>query len=115
MTVDTSELDTAGGADRVAAARSGPEQIFDVDAESVLDEPGDDPIDAVEYDQWLSDYWEHPDLDLELGPAAVVDGRAVAVAYVMVDRRVAPGAQRLHGLATRLSRSRFRPARQARL
>ena len=42
-------------------------------------------IDAVEYEQWVRDYWEHPDLDLELSRAAVVDGRAVAVAYVMVD------------------------------
>ena len=82
--VDTSELDSAEA--RIESLLDvGPEQIFEVDAESVLDEPGDDVIDAVEYDQWLSDYWEHPDLDRELGTAAVVDGRAVAVAYVMVD------------------------------
>ncbi len=79
-----SELDAAEA--RIASLREvGPEQIFVVDAESVLDEPGDDPIDAVEYEQWVRDYWEHPDLDLELSRAAVVNGQAVAVAYVMVD------------------------------
>jgi GNAT superfamily N-acetyltransferase len=83
--VDTSELDSSEARIESLLA-AGPEQVFEVDAESVLDEPGDDVIDAVEYEQWLSDYWEHPDLDLELGTAAVVDGRAVAVAYVMVDR-----------------------------
>ena len=92
----------------------GPEQIFDVDAESVLDEPGDDPIDAVEYDQWLRDYWEHPDLDLELSRAAVVDGQSRRRGLRHGRRRVAPRAQCLHRLASRLSRPWFRPARQAR-
>ena len=93
----------------------GPEQIFDVDAESVLDEPGTTRSTRSSTTSGSCDYWEHPDLDLELSQAAVVDGRAVAVAYVMVDRRVTPGAQRLHRLAPRLSRPRVRPARQARL
>lgn len=82
--VDTGELDSASA--RIASLREvGPEQTFAVDAESVLDEPGDDAIDAVEYDQWVRDYWEHPDLDFDVGRAAVVDGKAVAVAYVIVD------------------------------
>ncbi len=82
--VDTGELDSADA--RIASLLEvGPEQTFVVDAESVLDEPGDDPIDAVEYEQWVRDYWEHPDLDLELSRAVVVDGRAVAATYVMVD------------------------------
>ncbi|MBA2333097.1 MAG: GNAT family N-acetyltransferase [Actinobacteria bacterium] len=83
--VDTGELDSAEAA-IASLLEVGPEQVFVVDAESVLDEPGDDVIDAVEYDQWLRDYWEHPDLDLALSQAAVADGRAVAVAYVSVDR-----------------------------
>ncbi|MBA3788400.1 MAG: GNAT family N-acetyltransferase [Actinobacteria bacterium] len=84
-TVLTSELDSTRA--RIASLLEvGPEQTFAVDAESVLDEPGDDVIDAVEYEQWVRDYWEHPDLDLALSQAAVADGRAVAVAYVIVDR-----------------------------
>jgi GNAT superfamily N-acetyltransferase len=82
--VDTGELDS-GGARIVSLRDVGPEQTFAVDAESVLDEPGDDVIDALDYEQWVRDYWEHPDLDLDVGCAAVEDGMAVAVVYVVVD------------------------------
>lgn len=83
-TVDTGELDSART--QIASLREvGPEQTFTVDAESVLDEPGDDAIDAVEYEQWVRDYWDNPGLDFDVGRAAVVDGKAVAVTYVMVD------------------------------
>ena len=83
-TVETSELDTAE-AQIVSLRVVGPEQTFIVDAESVLDEPSDDLLDALEYRQWVRDYWEHPDFDFDVGRAAVVDGQAVAVAYVIVD------------------------------
>lgn len=83
-TVDTGELHTAE-AQIVSLREVGPEQTFIVDAESVLDEPGDDLLDALEYGQWVHDYWEHPDFDFDVGRAAVVDGRAAAVAYVIVD------------------------------
>jgi RimJ/RimL family protein N-acetyltransferase len=83
-TVNTSELDSTGA--RIASLREvGPEQTFTVDAESVVDQPGDDAIDAVEYDQWVRDYWDHPDFDFDVGHAAVVDGKAVAIAYVILD------------------------------
>ncbi len=82
--VDTSELDTAP-VQIVSLLEVGPEQTFAVDAESVLDEPGDASVDALEYDQWVRDYWQHPDLDFASGRGAVVDGTAVAVAYVLVD------------------------------
>jgi len=84
-TVDTCELDSAE--ERVASLLEvGPEQTFAVDAESVADQPGDDSIDAVDYEQWLVDHWAFPDYDLGLGRAVVVDGRAVAVTFVIVDR-----------------------------
>lgn len=83
-TVDTGELDSTG-TQIVSLREVGPEQTFAVDAESVLDEPGDEILDAIEYEQWRHDYWEHPDLDFDVGRAAVVDGRAVAVTYVIVD------------------------------
>jgi GNAT superfamily N-acetyltransferase len=82
--VDTSELDSSS-VEVVSLLDVGPEQTFAVDAESVLDEPGDESIDAVEYDQWLRDYWAHPDLDFGVGSGAVVDGRAVAIAMILVD------------------------------
>lgn len=82
--VDTSELDSADVA-IVSLREIGPEQTFVVDAESVLDEPGADPVDTLEYERWVRDYWERPDLDFDVGRAAVVDGMPVAVAYVIVD------------------------------
>lgn len=82
--VDTRELDTSP-ARIVSLLEVGPEQTFAVDAESALDEPGDASLDALEYDQWVRDYWEHPDLDFASGRGAVVDGKAVAVSYVLVD------------------------------
>ena len=82
--VDTSELDSSG-VEVVSLREIGPEQTFGVDAESVLDEPGADPIDTVDYEQWVHDYWERPDFDFDAGRAAVVDGTPVAVAYVIVD------------------------------
>ena len=82
--VDTSELDSSG-VEIVSLREIGPEQTFVVDAESVLDEPGADPIDMVDYEQWVRDYWERPDFDFDVGRAAVVDGKPVAVAYVIVD------------------------------
>ena len=84
-TVDTGELETAE-ARTASLLEVGPEQTFAVDAESVVDQPGDDPIDAVGYKQWLVDHWAFPDYDLELSRAAVVDRRAVAVTFVIVDR-----------------------------
>jgi len=82
--VDTSELDTSPA--RVVSLREiGPEQTFAVDAESVLDEPGDEAIDALDYRQWMRDYWEHPDLDFDIGRGVVVDGKAVAISFVLVD------------------------------
>ena len=82
--VETSELDTSP-AQVVSLREIGPEQTFAVDAESVLDEPGDETFDAIEYDQWLRDYWEHPDLDFDIGHGVVVDGKAVAITFVLVD------------------------------
>ena len=94
-TVDAGELDSTEA--RIASLLEvGPEQTFLVDAESVVDQPGDDAIDAVEYEQWLRDYWEYPDLELELSQATVVDGKAVAASFVIVD----PGSRRALNMYT---------------
>ena len=83
--VDTKELDSSQ-ARIVSLHEVGPEQTFAVDAESVLDEPGDEALDALDYNQWVHDYWEHPDFDFDIGCGVVVDGKPVSVTYVLVDR-----------------------------
>src|SRR5438874_2447417 len=45
--------------------------------------------DDVSFEQWLEDYWRHPDTDLDASVAAVVDGRPVAFSHL----RVAPGGR----------------------
>ncbi|NEB91613.1 GNAT family N-acetyltransferase [Streptomyces bauhiniae] len=60
-----------------------PRPLFELDAETVADEPGEVTLAYSDYEAWLAETWEHPLLDLELTVVAVVDGRPVAfsVAY----------------------------------
>ena len=62
-----------------------PRPLFDLDAETVLDEPGDVDIEFTDYDAWLLRSWKHPLLDHELTITAVVDGRPVAFSVAYTD------------------------------
>jgi GNAT superfamily N-acetyltransferase len=66
-----------------------PRPLFELDAETVADEPGDVDFEFTDYDTWVEQTWRHPLLDRELTMAAVVDGRPVAfsVAYTDGDGR----------------------------
>ncbi|MFJ4526440.1 GNAT family N-acetyltransferase [Streptomyces sp. NPDC088810] len=66
-----------------------PRPLFELDAETVLDEPSDVDYAFTDYDAWLAETWNHPLLDRELTTAACVDGRPVAftVAYTDGDGR----------------------------
>ncbi|MGV9932125.1 N-acetyltransferase family protein [Streptomyces olivaceoviridis] len=66
-----------------------PRPLFELDAETVLDEPSDVDYEFTDYDAWLAQSWHHPLLDRELTTAACVDGRPVAfsVAYTDGDGR----------------------------
>ncbi|MEV5387024.1 GNAT family N-acetyltransferase [Streptomyces sp. NPDC052721] len=66
-----------------------PRPLFELDAETVLDEPSDVDYAFTDYDVWLAESWNHPLLNRELTTAACVDGRPVAftVAYTDGDRR----------------------------
>ena len=44
----------------------------------MLDVPGEVAMDDVSFEQWLEDYWRHPDTDLEASVAAVIGDRPVA-------------------------------------
>jgi RimJ/RimL family protein N-acetyltransferase len=58
--------------------------VFALDSEAMLDTPGDVPMDAGSFEQWLDEYWRHPDTDLDASVAAVVDGRPVAFSQLRV-------------------------------
>ncbi|MEU6668935.1 GNAT family N-acetyltransferase [Streptomyces sp. NPDC046727] len=66
-----------------------PRPLFELDAETTLDEPSDVDFAFTDYDVWLAENWNHPLLDRELTVAACVDGRPVAftVAYTDGDGR----------------------------
>ena len=63
--------------------------MYELDAEAMLDVPGEVAMDDVSYEQWLEDYWRHPDTDLDASVAAVIDDRPVAFSHL----RIAPGGQ----------------------
>jgi GNAT superfamily N-acetyltransferase len=61
-----------------------PRAVFELDSEAMLDVPGEVVMDDPDYEQWLEDYWRHPDMDLESSVGAVVDGRPVAFSLLRV-------------------------------
>jgi GNAT superfamily N-acetyltransferase len=61
-----------------------PRDVYQVDAEAMLDVPGEVAMDAVSYEQWLEDYWRHPDTDLDASVAAVIDERPVAFSHLLI-------------------------------
>jgi GNAT superfamily N-acetyltransferase len=66
-----------------------PRKVYEVDAEAMLDVPGEVAMDDVAFEQWLEDYWRDPDTDLDASVAAVIDDRPVAFCHL----RIAPGGR----------------------
>ncbi|WP_225838307.1 GNAT family N-acetyltransferase [Streptomyces sp. NK08204] len=62
-----------------------PRPLFELDAETVRDEPGDVATEFTDYDAWVEQSWKHPLLNRELTMAAVVDGRPVAFSVAYTD------------------------------
>jgi GNAT superfamily N-acetyltransferase len=75
----------AAGVSLVSWARVGPRGVYDVDAATMRDEPGDVAIDAVPYEEWLQEVWHRPETDREVSTAVLVRGEPVAVTMVEVD------------------------------
>jgi GNAT superfamily N-acetyltransferase len=61
-----------------------PRKVHELDAEAMADVPGEVAMDDVSFEQWLDDYWRHPDMDLDASVAAVVDGRPVAFSHLRI-------------------------------
>ena len=71
-----------------------PRKVFELDSEAMLDIPGEVGMDDVSFEQWLEDYWRHPDTDLEASVAAVVEDRPVAFSHL----RIAPGGYAINDM-----------------
>ena len=72
------------GIDLCPLAELDPRKVYELDAEAMGDVPGEVAMDDVSFEQWLDDYWRHPDMDLEASVAAVIDGRPVAFSHLRV-------------------------------
>jgi GNAT superfamily N-acetyltransferase len=62
-----------------------PELIHAVDVEAALDEPVDEPLGKMPFDEWLQRYFLRPDLSLAGSSVVVANGRPVAIAELIVD------------------------------
>jgi GNAT superfamily N-acetyltransferase len=62
-----------------------PRPLFELDAETAADEPGDIPAELTDYEDWLDHTWNVPLLDRELTTVAVVDGKAAAFSLAETD------------------------------
>ncbi|WP_328559624.1 GNAT family N-acetyltransferase [Streptomyces coelicoflavus] len=62
-----------------------PRPMFELDAETMADEPGDVDIEFTDYENWLAETWRHPLLNRELTTVAVVDGRPAAFSVAYTD------------------------------
>ncbi|MEU6810743.1 GNAT family N-acetyltransferase [Streptomyces sp. NPDC046831] len=62
-----------------------PRPLFELDAETVTDEPSDVDMRLSDYDAWLTETWRHPLVSAELSSVAVVDGRPAAFTLTRTD------------------------------
>ncbi|MEW2623064.1 GNAT family N-acetyltransferase [Streptomyces sp. NPDC048106] len=62
-----------------------PRPLFELDADTTRDEPGDLDFESRGYEDWLARIWRHPLLNRELTVAACVDGRPVAFSLAYTD------------------------------
>jgi GNAT superfamily N-acetyltransferase len=72
------------GVDLRPLAALDPRRVYELDAEAMRDVPGEIAMDDVSFEQWLEDYWRHPDTDLDASVAAVIDDRPVAFSHLRV-------------------------------
>ncbi|WP_217170843.1 GNAT family N-acetyltransferase [Streptomyces sp. AC512_CC834] len=62
-----------------------PRPLFELDAETMADEPSDVDVEFTDYEAWLAETWRHPLLNRELTTVAVVDGRPAAFSVAYTD------------------------------
>jgi GNAT superfamily N-acetyltransferase len=62
-----------------------PHQLHAVDEAATRDIPQTDVIEEIPYDEWVQHVLEHPLFSLDGSFAAIVDGVAVAVSFLVVD------------------------------
>ncbi len=62
-----------------------PRPLFELDAETLSDEPSDIAYEFTDYEAWLQDTWQHPLFSRELTSVVLVDGRPAAFSAARTD------------------------------
>ncbi|MVO89602.1 GNAT family N-acetyltransferase [Streptomyces sp. p1417] len=62
-----------------------PRPLFDLDAETVADEPSDVAAEFTDYEHWLAETWAHPLVSRELTTVVLVEGRPAAFSLARTD------------------------------
>ncbi|MGR4884484.1 GNAT family N-acetyltransferase [Streptomyces sp. LARHCF249] len=68
-----------------SAFAADPRPLFEADAETTSDEPGDVAAEFDDYEEWLAHTWNSPDLDKELTVVVLVDGAVAAFTAAKTD------------------------------
>ncbi|MCB5179982.1 GNAT family N-acetyltransferase [Streptomyces antimicrobicus] len=68
-----------------SAFAADPRPLFEADAETTADEPGDVEVEFDDYADWVRHTWNNPDLDKELTTVALVDGTVAAFTAALTD------------------------------
>lgn len=88
-----------------------PRPLSELDAETLLDEPGDIAHAFTDYETWLKETWHHPLLSRELTSVAVVDGRPAAFSAARTDRGTRYGTVMTGTARARRGRGLAKPAK----
>ncbi|MDG4806432.1 GNAT family N-acetyltransferase [Micromonospora sp. WMMD1120] len=62
-----------------------PRLLYAADVAAAADEPGDEPVDSISYENWRYDVWDNLGLDKSASTTAEVDGEVVAFSLVKRD------------------------------
>lgn len=62
-----------------------PHAVYTAEMLASADEPGDAPLDSIDYDRWLTDFWNDPSIDRTLSTAAVSGDEVLAFTIVETD------------------------------
>jgi GNAT superfamily N-acetyltransferase len=77
--------ETPGGIELVSFDEVDPRAAYTADTIASLDEPGDSPMDSMEYDRWLDEIWNSPSMDKSLSIAAMAGDEMAAFTIVETD------------------------------
>ncbi|OZV81034.1 hypothetical protein CA850_12885 [Micromonospora echinospora] len=98
-----------------------PRPLYEADLDASRDEPGDVGMDAIDFADWRTTYWDRPNLDWTLTTVAICDGVVAAFTFALTDGsdRYQSGmtgvrrAYRGRGLAGAVKRSALHRAAEA--